>query len=217
MARIKTLIKDVSEGMKLAEDVLTREGQLLVGKDTTVNSRIITKLKFYSIPFVYIDPKQVGETKEPSYYKKIEASHEFKRFSHTLQTGIQALESTLNKAILYNEEVDTRELLTSVDKIVADAGNGMHLMTMLHCIRSYDDLTYVHSLNVSLICNVMADWINMSEEDKRLLTVAGLLHDVGKTVIPNEVLLKTTKLTENEYQLLQSHVVKGYELVKDRD
>ena len=217
MGRRKTLVRDVAEGMTLAEDVLTRDGQLLVGKNTIITARIITRLKFYSIPFVYIEPEVVEQPKEPSYFKKIESTNEFKRFNHTLQTGVKALENTLNKAILYNEEVDTENLLASVDKIVEDAGNGMHLMNMLQCIRSCDDLTYVHSVNVAVICNVMGEWLNMPEEDKKILTIAGLLHDVGKTVIPNDVLSKPTRLTNEEYQMIQSHSLKGYELVKDRN
>lgn len=217
MARTRIWMNDVTEGMKLSRDVLTRDGQLLVGKNTIITSRIILRLKFYSVPFVYIEEQEVGQPKEPSYYKKIEATPEFKRFDHTLRAGVESLQNTLNQAILYNEEVDSNELLANIDKIVEDAGNSMHLVNMLQCIRSYDDLTYVHSVNVALISNIMADWLHMSEEDKKILTIAGLLHDVGKTVIPNEILTKKGKLTAEEYQMLQSHVLKGYELIKDRN
>ena len=217
MARTRIWMKDLAEGMKLAGDVLTRDGQLLVGKNTIITPRIIIRLKFYSIPYVYIEVQEVEKPKEPSYSRKIEDTYEFQQFDHTLRSGAESLQNTMNKAILYNEEVDSDELLASIDKIVEDAGNGMHLMSMLQCIRSYDDLTYVHSVNVALICNILAEWIHMSEEDKKLLTIGGLLHDVGKTVIPNEILTKQGKLTAKEIQLLQSHVRKGYELIKERN
>lgn len=217
MARKRTLIQNLSEGMILEADVLTQDGQLLVAGGTVITPRIIARLKFYGISYVYIEHVTVEPPKETSYYQRIEATHEFKKFNHTLKLGVSQLQQSINKAILYNEEVDTQELLEGVDKIVLDTGNGLRLMNMLQCIRSYDDMIYVHSLNVALICDVMSDWLHLDERDKKELIVAGLLHDIGKTVMPKELLSKTSKLTDEEYELIKKHTVRGYELVKERN
>lgn len=217
MQRERVMTDDLVEGMILIDDVVSNDGQLLVTKNTEVTSRIITRLKFYSISFVYIEKKVAKEPKEISYYKTIIASNEFKRFNYSIQTGVKDLEQSINNAITYNEDLNVDRLLKNVEDIVDDAGSGLHLMTMIQCIRGYDDLIYVHCLNVALICNVMADWLKMSEKDKQVVTIAGLLHDIGKTVVPKELLLKTTKLTDEEFEIVKQHAARGYELIRDRD
>ena len=51
---------------------------------------------------------------------------------------------------------------------------------MLHCMRDMFDLTYVHSVNVGLIASIIGKWFNYSKEDIQMLTLCGLLHDIGK-------------------------------------
>ncbi len=217
MLKKRVLTDDLIVGMRLFEDVITQEGQLLVVKGTEITPRIITRLKFYGIHSMDIEPDIVEKPQDIGSYMKIEATEEFRKFDSTLHHAVNNLENTISDAILSGKEIDTWRLLATVDTIVTDAGNGLHLMSMLQCIRGYDDLIYVHSINVALICNVMGTWLNMSEEDKRLLTVAGLLHDIGKTMIPKELLSKQDKLTDEEYQIVQSHALKGYELIRDKN
>ena len=88
-------------------------------------------------------------------------------------------------------------------------------MEMFHGIRDYDDLTYVHSLNVSLICNIFAGWLKMSNEETKIITLAGLFHDIGKLLIPQEILTKAGKLTAKEYEEAKLHTIKGYHVLKD--
>lgn len=223
MERERALTKNLTEGMKLAEDVLTQDGQLLVAGGTIVTPRLMARLNFYSIPYVYVEPsiKQKPSEKLPkqrnSYFKRVESTYEFKRFNYTLKSGVQVLEESIGSVLNNSKDINVEELIGSVDRMIKETGNGMHLISMLQCIRSYDDLIYVHSVNVSLICNVLADWLHMKKEDKELLTVAALLHDIGKTSIPKEVLSKTEKLTDAEFELIRQHPVLGYNLVKDAD
>ncbi|NLZ83616.1 MAG: HD-GYP domain-containing protein, partial [Clostridiales bacterium] len=85
----------------------------------------------------------------------------------------------------------------------------------LHGIRDYDNLTYVHSMNVSLICNIFGGWLKLPKAEIRNLTLAGLLHDIGKLLIPKEILAKPDKLSNREYEIMKSHSMKGYEVLKD--
>ena len=51
-------------------------------------------------------------------------------------------------------------------------------------------LTYTHGLNVALICNVLASWLNLKPEEIELATQCGLLHDIGKLKIPEHIIKK---------------------------
>lgn len=77
-------------------------------------------------------------------------------------------------------------------------------------MRDMDDLTYVHSVNVGLIASIIGKWLNYSKEDIQILTLCGLLHDIGKILIPDEILSKPGRLTDNEFAIMKNHVNLGY-------
>lgn len=91
------------------------------------------------------------------------------------------------------------------------------MFDMLHNMRQIDDSTYAHSVNVALICRLIGKWKNFSEKDMDTLTLCGLLHDIGKSKIPNEIIGKPGKLTDSEYEEIKKHPVIGYNLVKNLD
>jgi putative nucleotidyltransferase with HDIG domain len=84
-------------------------------------------------------------------------------------------------------------------------------------MRQYDDLTYAHCLNVSLISNVLAGWLHMSEEEQKLATICGLFHDIGKLTIPDSITKKPDKLTDEEYKIMKNHTVSGFRLLQNQD
>ena len=87
------------------------------------------------------------------------------------------------------------------------------MFDILHNMRDYDDSTFNHSMNVALICNVFADWMHMSSMEKEIATVCGLLHDIGKLRIPDKIVKKTSRLTDEEYDLIKTHPMEGYNIL----
>ena len=93
----------------------------------------------------------------------------------------------------------------------------LELFDMIHTMRSVDDSVYAHSLNVALISRAIGKWMQFSKEDLNTLTLAGLLHDIGKTQIPPEILNKQGKLTDEEFDIIRSHAKLGHKILKDTD
>lgn len=83
-------------------------------------------------------------------------------------------------------------------------------------MRAYDDLTYAHCLNVALICNVFAGWLHFSQEDTELATLCGLFHDIGKLCIPDSIIKKPDRLTNEEYDVIKTHTIEGYKLLQNQ-
>ncbi len=121
-----------------------------------------------------------------------------------------------NRVVMQNEEIDSEMILSEVENVVKESRNSLHIMDMLQCMRGYDDVTYVHSLNVALLSNVIGKLVfpKISEEDLRVLTLAGLLHDIGKMMIADDVLLKKDRLTIAEFNLVKTHVLHGNNILK---
>lgn len=81
-------------------------------------------------------------------------------------------------------------------------------------LKSKDETTYVHSLAVSGMMTLLARSLEMDEEMTGMLGVAGMLHDIGKLLIPNEILTKPDKLTDQERHVIRNHPEAGYRLLK---
>lgn len=215
-------IRDAVPGMITAEDVYTFSNQLVIGKGTRLSDKVITKLRFYSVSHFSI---VVEEAKAPStapikmdsYSSTIKKSPEFKKFNESFVAGVGDFKSNLKDMLKSEQDLDVSELLTQTNNIMSAARNGIHVFDMLHCLRTFDDTTYVHSINVSLICRVFGGWLKLPQEDIEVLTLCGLLHDVGKLTLPSSIIQKKEPLTDEEFQLIKTHTIRGYKILKDKN
>lgn len=227
-------IFDALEGMTLSRDIVTSTGHLVAAKDTSLTMEMIGKISDYNILKIYVydetksEPEKKPEKKGPmitlpeiqeqiSYYEKVKKSQNFKRFNKTFLNGLSDLKTNVNDVVLNHAPIDTEALLKSTEKIMQECTNSLQIFDMLHCMRDIDDLTYVHCINVAIIASIIGKWLNYSEEDIKVLTLCGLLHDIGKLSVPNEILTKPDRLTANEYAIMKEHVKMGYQIVKNAD
>ena len=95
----------------------------------------------------------------------------------------------------------------------------MNFHDFFECInvpRKIDEDLQRHSLNIAFLNGMMGYWLKMPEEQIQLLVMAGLLHDIGKTQIPEQILYAPRKLTKEEYEVIKQHPVYSYELLGDQ-
>ena len=220
MTEKRILISEAKEGMELASDLYDDNGRLIVLNGTVLNGTIIRKIKNYNIIVIKIAEKsQTDKTKyieENGYFEKIKAKPEFRKRETKFKGSVSALKSSLNDIVVKNAEIDIVGMLKGVKEIIESNNTGDSMFNVLNCMRDYDDLTYVHSMNVALICNVFAGWLGYSQEDRDLITIAGLLHDIGKVKIPINIINKPAKLTDKEYEVIKLHPLLGYEILKQQ-
>ena len=72
-----------------------------------------------------------------------------------------------------------------------------------------------HSYNVAYYCYAMGNELGFSSSESMSLFIGGMLHDIGKSMIPDSILLKPSKLTKEEYEIVKKHSEIGYELIKN--
>jgi putative nucleotidyltransferase with HDIG domain len=131
------------------------------------------------------------------------------------------------------EEVDTirwlqREVQTGGDLHLAEAeavvrslavamhgGGAKQIMLPLLQLKEFDQYTTTHSMNVAVLSMALAEFLGLSASDVRTFGIAGLLHDIGKTTIPLEVLTKPGKLTDEERALMNEHPAAGARMLLD--
>ena len=108
----------------------------------------------------------------------------------------------------------TKKIIKEIVDIVFTDHNAMLCLTM---IKAYDDYTFNHSVNVSVLAVAIAKALNTSETMVNEIGVAGLLHDIGKTKTEISIIKKPGKLTEEEFAVIKQHPVNGYEILKQME
>lgn len=143
----------------------------------------------------------------------------------SLPAGTRTYELTEEVATVewMHEQVTARAQLPllEAESVVRSLAVAMHgdqeMLLPLLTLREFDEYTTTHSLNVSVLTMALAESMGMGARDVRAFGVAGLLHDLGKTRIPLEVLNKPGKLTDDERALMQSHTVEGARIILESD
>ena len=124
----------------------------------------------------------------------------------------QAVISMFQEARM-GKAVDTggaRKLVEEItDSIVRNPG----ALISLARLKTVDDYTYMHSVAVCAMMVGLAKQLGLDEEQTRLAGMAGLMHDLGKALMPMEVLNKPGKLTEAEFAIIKTHPVEGHRML----
>lgn len=221
----KILTSQAVPGMVSADDVYTFNNLLIIKKNTCLTDRIITRLKFYSIHEISVfveDEVRLEDNNNPSTMElsssnAISKTPEFRKFVTSFKENVEEFKETIDDVVYNDTPLDMDGLLSHTNQVLRKSRNGLHVLSMLHSTRALDDLTYVHSFNVALICNVFGRWLKFSNEDIRVLTLCGLLHDIGKIKVPDKIIKKPSKLTNVEFITAKMHTIKGYNIIKDKD
>lgn len=212
-------VSELLPGMVIAEDVLNYNNQMVLAKGTVLTDKTIIKLEFYSVFSVRvedtpaIDPEAIPD-EGISYLERVKSGADYQKFQSEFDQELNSFQSFIRDIVQKNSAVDFSKMLNSTLALLKTGGTKVHIFDMLHSMRIYDDQTYAHSVNVALICNVFAEWLNMSKEDVLLATMCGLLHDIGKLAIPEKIIRKPSRLTEAEYSIIRTHCSEGYKLLK---
>lgn len=215
-------------GMISADNVYTKAGQLLIPKNTCLTRQMISQLLNYRVKSVpIIDNESVPEEAKNAIQKKesVQKTHfarlletpQFAEFKVKYAKGVEVVEKSFNDIIFKNREIPEEELITDTVELFRQNGTTYSLFGMMHAMKQIDDSTFAHCINVSLISRLIGTWANLPLEDLDALTLAGLLHDIGKCQIPQDILLKPGKLTNQEFEFIKMHPTFGYNLLKDKN
>lgn len=187
-------LREAKPGMRLAYDLYDSFGRTLVGSSCELTPTYIEKLYQYGFDGIYIED----------------------RLSADIEVETVISPELRQKGLVCIRECDIdgcHNIARNMVEEIMERGTVSLDMTDL---RTYDDYTYAHSVNVAVICCVIGVGMELSESELTQLATAALLHDLGKLSIPPEILNKPGRLTQEEYQIMKSHATLSYELIRER-
>lgn len=207
-----------------------------VTKTTLTPPPVVTPSPVYiqapvvSAPVVPAEPAPVvTEPKEPekvvtykeetqSNSRRMIVSDEFKGFQVDYLLYIEHVKTVFANVInTPGYTIDINDLIQRMAPLYNSRNTIVELFDMIHQMHSLSDTIYAHCLNVALISRMIGRWLHLEQHDLDVLTCSGLLHDIGKLAIPDDILNKPGKLTDEEFALIKSHPKTGYEMLRNQD
>lgn len=214
----------IKPGMVIDQSIIDRSGRILIARKTGLDDFLIEALQKMKITGIYIregeeDPETEGDIEiSPEVRVAIEKLTVADRSKVKLSESVKKRVSQGIK-FLYNDTsapnfIDTATNVT--DSLVGSIMENEAVALNIDTLKFSDEYTFQHSVDVATIAMLIAKNSNMSEGEIQKIGMAGLLHDMGKSKIPNEILNKAGKLTEEEFAVMKNHALFGYQILKEK-
>ena len=124
-------------------------------------------------------------------------------------------EQTRLKAIKSLKRLNIDDCIFIANNIVEEIRESESMIVETINLSTYDNYTYTHSVNVDILSVILGVACGLRDDELRKLSQAALLHDIGKTCVPIEILNKPGKLTDEEFAEVKKHPQYGYNMLKD--
>lgn len=205
-------LEELQEGMVLANSIYAQQGDLvpILYENTALTPALIAKMQQAGIhvapireelpplAFTLPTPKPVisADLRE-------DALHDLEEFFTHARGGSD--EKHLTNAVHIVKHLDT-----VVDQLVDSLLGDQNALVNINDLRSYDEYTYHHSLSIAVLTIAIANTMGFSREEVTKAGRCAILHDIGKTAVPIEIIQKPGRLTDKEFDIVKGHSAEGF-------
>ena len=223
MALIRMKTHRVKKGMTIKSDVFNRSGVILVPKDTVVTDDVLTILSRHFIEDVIVE--YAAEAKShtslsaerpplnPIAQKEIKIKEAAKIYKIAEDTLAQNLKDIIQK----DKEVDIPSLLGLLQSVIDKTDEHLSIFDLLHHMQRGSDTLYSHSINVSLYAQLLARWAGLEQDEIELVSLAGLLHDIGHLHYTESDMEPFTLHDGMKKACHEQHSVFGYRILQNKN
>ena len=195
-------------GMKVARPIYGSSGHVLLQQNVLLSRRYIEQLRLLGVPSLYIDDGLLDGYQIDDVVTDVTRMNAISRV-RDLVTDLEQ-PNPASRIMLR-----TQEVAKNVDQIVLELMTQPELMVNLIDIRLEDDYLFGHSVNVCVLSLVTGISAGLSNRQLVNLGVGAILHDVGKGVLPRNILYKPGPLTNSEFAVVKTHTSEGFSILKD--
>lgn len=209
MEKVCIAIEDCELGKIIAQKAVSKYGTTIVVENTTMNSYIKNKLIAFKIDYIWI--YEIGKKESDKYKDTV-----LYQLKESYKRNVLEVKEILNDLAKGNN-VSIEKINLISNSLYEPINNEYHVVQCLNHLKSVDEDTFTHSINVSLYAMLLGKWLLLPESKIIDLIQAGLLHDVGKIQISNSILNKTGELGIEEFEEIKKHPTYSFEIIKNID
>ena len=171
----------------------------------TANENIQEKSTFSSKS----NESQAADLEQNNFQKEL-------KIARKLHSKTRTYIDTALEDVRLGQAVNTSEAKEIVSEIANSITRSPHALVWLTNMKERDEYTSVHSMNVCVLAVSFGRSLGMEKTQLELLGLGGLLHDLGKMKVPLEILNKPSKLTFEEFEVMKTHPMEGYKMLKEK-
>lgn len=193
-------------GMELASHVYEIDGRVLLAKGVRLTSTYINRLIKKGIPSIYIE----DDISRDIYISDVVLEEtRLQAKSHIKKTIGNVFSKSINR-----DTIRIKEIKSAISDIVSQLMENKNIIYDLIDIRSIDDYLFSHSVNVCVLSLLTGISMGYSTDQLENLAVGAILHDIGKGLVPPNILNKQGKLTDPEFEEIKKHPQFSLELLR---
>lgn len=193
---LKIKVSSLKPGMKLAKDLFTYDSQLLLAAGTSISQEKLDYFHKRGIEEVFIaeeiKPTQVSQP-----------------FAEVYGTSLSSVRSIFKETKI-GRPLDNREVAMTIKGLSQQVSEEVNVYRDIRLLQNKSDYLFTHSVNVAVLAMMVGRWMKLEEDKVQDLGTGGLLHDIGKAFIDENLLNKPDKLTDDEYEEMKQHSALGF-------
>ncbi len=214
--------RSLQEGMRIDQAIVDRRGRILIARGAPLDGYLIDSLLKLGINGVYI---REGEEDPEEQNISLLAKSVIEKTRVEDRAKVKLTESVKKRVAegiqyLYNN-TDTRDFADATNQITGELMRAISdneaIAVDISTLKISDEYTFKHSVDVATMAMIVARQHGLNDKEVYEIGIAGLLHDLGKSKIPNEVLNKPGRLDDEEFAIMKQHSVYGYEILKEKE
>ena len=211
-------IECVRENSILGKSIYAYDGRVLLKSGCVLTKSLIDKVKSLHIYSLYIideySSEEIEDIIKPELRQKAikivkETFSDIERVANIHKFEKRKFNDYTKKEQDYFHSIDNL-----ADELISEILSNKNVLLSLVDIKSMDNYTYAHCVNVAVISLVLGISLNLPKKHLKYLCVGALLHDIGKSFVPKEILQKPSKLTESEFEIIKNHPKYGHDFIK---
>ena len=204
----RILLMNLLPGMEISRPVITDEGRTVLNEGTIMTPSLVERLRQWGITSVHIKAEaEIEQEESPAQARQRVFADGYEELIKNVRAAFESMRYLKKAPIGELQQVAQ----TSIYSLVSIPG----ALNCLHTIKRRNDYTYSHSVHVATISGILGNWLGYGQEELKELILAGLLHDIGKTQVPLEILNKPGKLLPEEMKIMRKHTTRGFQLIQD--
>lgn len=211
-------IRYVKNGYRLAQTLKDEEGRILLRAGMEITPKIKKRLNDYGIYSVYVDDG----------YSEVELQDVIQ--PELRQKAVKSIKNTFNQCQIPDKKTESKnkhlarikardeglnELSILSEQIMNDLLTNKDIAVNLVDIKKKDDFLFQHSMNVAVLSMIIGSELNLNARELKILCLGAMLHDIGKTLLPKELIMKEGKLSRAERKLYEEHPQRGYDYLRE--
>ncbi len=194
-------------GMKVGLSIYNNRGDILVQKDVVLTRFYIERLKKHNVPALYIIDDflpEMGISDMISEKTRVKAIENVRNTLTRLSNGMSF------------EAGDENRLKSDIEEIIQQILKNKDMIYDMIDIRCTDESLFGHCVNVAVLSLITGVSMGMGREELRVLGMGAILHDIGKALIPKQILNKPGKLTAAEFEQIKRHSEYGFDILNNK-